>query len=199
LIYQRRYDEAAPLLERALDIQQQVYGRMHPQVAIALNQVGVLELRRKRFDAALADFKRMAEINRSAYGDRHMLVGVALVNVGEVYFEENQLAEAEKYFRESLGRFVEQLPAGHQNIAIAQVKLGKTLVMEHRYREAEGYLLPGYASLSKMKPPPVERVQSTLKDLVTVYEALREQAKVEQYRGELAATSINIASTEHGK
>ena len=60
LVYQGKYDDAAPYLERALEIQEHVYGKAHPQVAIALNQVGVLELRRKHMDAALADFLRVA-------------------------------------------------------------------------------------------------------------------------------------------
>jgi eukaryotic-like serine/threonine-protein kinase len=190
LIYQGKYDEAAPFLDRALEIQEQVYGKIHPQVAIALNQVGVLELRRKHMDAALADFMRMADINRAAYGDRHYLVGVALINVGEVYFEENKLPEAEKYFQATLDRFVDQLPKGHPNIAIAQVKLGKTLVLEHRYQDAESHLVSGYETLSKMKPPPVDRIESTRKDLIIVYEALHERAKEDEYRGSTAG-SVN--------
>ncbi|MGA3225121.1 MAG: serine/threonine-protein kinase [Acidobacteriaceae bacterium] len=190
LVYQGKYDEAAPFLERALAIQEQVYGKTHPQVAIALNQVGVLELRRKRMDAALADFMRMAGINRVAYGDRHYLVGVALINVGEVYFEEHKLPEAEKYFRETLDRFVAQLPKGHPNIAIAQVKLGKTLVLEHQYRDAETYLVSGYETLIKMNPPPADRIESTRKDLMTVYDALHEPAKEEQYRGKTTPASM---------
>jgi Tetratricopeptide repeat len=105
-----------------------------------------------------------------------------LINVAEVYFEENKLPEAEKFFRETLDRFLTQLPEGHKNIAIAQVKLGKTLVLERRYRDAESYLVSGYQSLSKLKPPPVDRIESTRKDLMTVYEALHEPAREDQYR-----------------
>jgi serine/threonine-protein kinase len=190
LVYQGKYDEAAPFLERALEIQEQVYGKMHPQVAIALNQVGVLELRRKHMDAALADFMRMADINRAAYGDRHYLVGVALINVAEVYFEENKLPEAEKYFRETLDRFVDQLPKGHPNIAITQVKLGKTLVLEHRYQDAESYLVSGYETLTQVKPPPVDRIESTRKDLITVYVALHEPAKADEYREKMTTAAM---------
>ena len=194
LVYQGKYDEAAPFIERALEIQEQVYGKMHPQVAIALNQVGVLELRRKHMDAALRAFMRMADINRAVYGDGHYLVGVALINVGEVYLEENNLPDAEQYFRQALDRFVAQLPAGHMNIAIAQVKLGKTLVLERRYRDAESFLESGYETLSKMKPPPVDRIESTRKDLMTVYEALHERAKEDQYRAQATAAPTNVRS-----
>lgn len=192
LVYQGKYDEAAPLLKRALDIQEQVYGAMHPQVAIALNQLGVLELRRKNFKLALADFTRMADINRATYGPSHYLVGVALINIAEAYFEDNKLSEAESNFRKSLQLFSQQLPAGHPNIAVAQVKLGKTLVLEHRYGEAETYLLSGYAVLSKMSPPPAERIESTLKDLVTAYDGLHDSEKADRYRVELGR-AVNSA------
>lgn len=194
LVYQGKYDEAAPFIVRALEIQEQIYGKTHPQVAIALNQLGLLELRRKHMDAALADFMRMADINRAAYGDRHYLVGVALINVGEVYFEENDFPAAEKYFRATLDRFVEQLPKGHPNIAIAQVKLGKTLVLERRYQDAENYLVSGYKTLIKMSPPPVDRIESTRKDLIAVYEGLHEPAKADEYRGKVATASVNAAA-----
>jgi eukaryotic-like serine/threonine-protein kinase len=194
LLYQGKYDQAAPFIERALEIQEQVYGKMHPQVAIALNEVGVLELRRKHMDAALRAFMRMADINRTVYGDRHYLVGIALINVAEVYFEENNLPEAEEYFRQTLDRFIAQLPAGHVNIAIAQVKLGKTLVLERRYRDAESLLESGYQILSKMKPPPVDRMESTRKDLMTVYEALHERAKEVRYRAQATAAPTNVRS-----
>jgi hypothetical protein len=113
-----------------------------------------------------------------------------LINVGEVYFEEHKLPEAEKYFRETLDRFVAQLPKGHPNIAIAQVKLGKTLVLEHHYRDAETYLVSGYETLIKMNPPPADRIESTRKDLMTVYDALHEPAKEEQYRGKTTPASM---------
>lgn len=188
LMYQHKYNEATPFVQCALEIQEQVYNKMHPQVAIALNQAGVLELRLKHMDAALADFMRMADINRAAYGDQHYLVDVALINVGEVYFEENRFPEAEHYFRETLNRFAAQLPADHPNTAIAQSKLGKTLVLEKKYRDAEPYLVAAYATFSKVKPSQADRLEGTRKDLITVYEALDERAKESPYRTDAART-----------
>jgi hypothetical protein len=49
-------DEAAPLIQKSLEIQEEFYGESHPKVAMALNIAGVLEQRRGRYDAAERDF-----------------------------------------------------------------------------------------------------------------------------------------------
>ena len=47
MVYQGRYDEAAPALQEALAIQERVFGKVHPQVAMGVEVLGLLELRRR--------------------------------------------------------------------------------------------------------------------------------------------------------
>jgi eukaryotic-like serine/threonine-protein kinase len=187
LVYQHRYDEAAPLLERALAIQERIFGKRHPQVAQGLNTLGLLELKRGRMREAEADFTRMADINRSVYGDRHYLVAVALMNLGQVHLEEKNYIQAERFYREALDRMKESLPSGHPSTAIAEIQLGHILVLERRYKEAESHLLAGYQAMIAQPSPQASRLQSARKDLVSVYEAMRQPDQAAKFRAELAA------------
>ena len=191
LIYQGRYDEAAPVLQQALAIQERIFGKVHPQVAMGLNILAMMELRRSHLSDAQKDFTRMAEINRSVYGDRHYLVGIAYLNLGEVYLQEKDNARAEQSYREALSRFTEKLPPEHANTAITQVRLGHVLVLEGQYAEAEGHLLAGYAVLTKQPGPQAARLQNARKDLVAVYEALKQPDKAGTYRTAMAAAQAD--------
>jgi serine/threonine protein kinase/tetratricopeptide (TPR) repeat protein len=182
LIYEGKYDDAASVLKEALAIQERLFGKVHAQVAMGLNVLGMLELRRGNLSDAEKDFTRMADINRTVYDDRHYLVGIALLGLGEVYLGQNNNAKAERSYREALARFTEKLPANHPNTAVARIRLGHTLVLEGQFKEAEGQLLAGYAVLEKQPGQQAARVQIARKDLVAVYEALKEPKKAEKFR-----------------
>jgi serine/threonine-protein kinase len=182
LLYQNRLEEAYPFVQKSLAIQEEVFGKLHPRVAMALSVAGVLEQRLGHFDAAESDFLRMAAIHRATYGDRYSLVGVAMLDLGQVYIDEKKYTQAHTYLQGALDRFLEKLPADHPYTAIARQKLGASLVLEHKYREAEQPLLAAYQAFSKQTPQPADRIASTRKDLVDVYEHLHEEGKASAYR-----------------
>ena len=68
---QQRLDEAAAVLQRAVAIQERVFGPAHPRVASAVNDLGAVALRRGNYDEAEAAFRRMSDIYRSVYGTKH--------------------------------------------------------------------------------------------------------------------------------
>jgi hypothetical protein len=41
-----------------------------------------------------------------------------------------------------------------------------------------------------VKPPPVDRIESTRKDLITVYVALHEPAKADEYREKMTTAAM---------
>jgi len=59
--------------------------------------------------------------------------------------------------------------------------------LEHKYREAEQPLLAAYRAFSKQTPQPADRIASTCKDLVDVYDHMHEEGKASIYR--IASTS----------
>jgi serine/threonine-protein kinase len=185
LVFQKRYDEAVNLVEQALAIQERVYGPTHPKVANVLNELGTVALQREKFAEAAARFSRMAEIYKSAYGERHYLYGLALSNLASVYLAEKDYGRAERMFRQVIACYAATLSPTHQFRAIAEIKLGRALTGEKRYAEAESETLAGYNMLLKQTSPAVSWLQSARKDLVTIYEALREPEKAARFKAEI--------------
>ncbi|HSU14612.1 serine/threonine-protein kinase [Longimicrobium sp.] len=188
LVYQGRprAAEARTLLERALRIQERVYGPDHPRVASALNDLGHLAVADSDYAAAETDFTRMAAIYRHAYGNGHQMLGIAESNLAGVEMETGRLARAEARFRGVVALFTRAQGSTHLNTGIARIKLGRTLARERRWAQAERELAAGYGIVAAQSEPGVSWLQAARRDLVTVYDSLRQPAMAARFRRELA-------------
>jgi serine/threonine-protein kinase len=182
-------EEAAVVMREALGIQERVFGPVHPRVASALNELGLIALREKRLGEAEASFRRMADIYKIIYNDNHYYIGIALSNLAGVHQERREYARAEALFREALRRYAETLAAEHQLVGIAHVRLGRALLLQRRFREAEQESLAGYGILMKQTSPPARWLNDARADLVACYEALNQPARAAQIRAELAGAN----------
>ncbi|MGZ8491593.1 MAG: tetratricopeptide repeat protein, partial [Gemmatirosa sp.] len=187
LVYQARYDEASPLLERAVAVQARVYGPSHPRVASLLNELGNVALKRGQLDAAEANFGRMRDIYRAVHGDRHYLIGIAVSNLGGVQLERKQYVRAESLYRDAVARFTAAQSADHLNTGIGRIKLGRALARQGRWTEAERETLGGYQILVTQTDPAVSFLQAARRDLIAVYDTTGQREKAARFRAELAA------------
>jgi serine/threonine-protein kinase len=187
LVYQKKFDEAVPLLERALGIQERVHGPAHPRVASALNDLGSVALQQKRLDEAEGRFRRMLDIYRAVYGEGHYLPAVALSNLASVLTEKADYTNAERLYGEAIALFVRTQSPTHLNVGIGRVKLGRVLLRLKRFPEAEREVLAGYEILKAQASPSVSWLKSARQDLVEVYEALGNREAADRYRRELQA------------
>ena len=187
-------DEAARLFQRALAIRERVFGKMHPQVASTLNELGGVALARGRFGEAVAMAQRVLTIYRTAYGRRHRFTGVGVANLASVYMAQEQYARAEPLFREAIGIFTETQGAEDLNTGIARIKLGRTLLRRHRYAEAVRETLAGYKILTQQTDPRVSWLVDARTDLVAAYDSLGQPEKAAKFRAELADTASKAVS-----
>lgn len=187
LTLQGREAEAEPLLKQALAALESAYREPNPRVALTLGELGKVAKALGRLNEAEADFKRAAAIYQSVYGDQHRTTAAALFNLASVYSAKKQYPQAEKLLRDVIQRLVRAVPAGSLNVGIARVSLGDVLCAEKRYQEAEGELLAGYEIVAKQPSPQVTWLTSARKDLVQVYDALKQPKKAAKFRAESAA------------
>ena len=170
------------MLQQSLAIQERVYGPVHQRVAVALNELGLLAVKRGKLDEAEARFRRAVDIDRAVYGGRHQSVALETANLASVYLQKDQYALAEQLFREAIACYQLTLPPGHLNIGIAELKLGRTLLREHRYSEAEPHFLAGYEIVGKQTSPAISWLQTARQDLVTLYDESGHPEKADRFR-----------------
>ena len=182
-------DEAARLFEQALVIRERVFGKVHPQVASTLNEMGGVALARNRFAEAEVLARRVLAIYRTVYGGKHAFTGVGVSNLASVYVAQQQYARAEPLYREAIEIFTESQGAEHLNTGIARIKLGRTLLRQRRYAEAVRETLAGYEILAKRTDRGVSWLVDARKDLVVAYDSLGQPEQAAKFRAELADTA----------
>ena len=182
-------DEAARLFEQALVIRERVFGKVHPQVASTLNEMGGVALARNRFAEAEVLARRVLAIYRTVYGGKHAFTGVGVSNLASVYVAQQQYARAEPLYREAIEIFTESQGAEHLNTGIARIKLGRTLLRQRRYAEAVRETLAGYQILTKQTDPGVSWLVNAREDLVAAYDSLGQPDKAAKFRTEFADTA----------
>ena len=107
------YDDAEPLLRRALDINEQAFGTEHHSVAIRLNNLALLLQATDRPAEAEPLIRRALGIAEKALGTEHPKVAIALNNLAQLLQATGRLAEAEPLMRRALEIWERSLPPGH--------------------------------------------------------------------------------------
>jgi len=76
------YREAEPLLKQALEIFRKIYGKYHPDVATALNNLADLYKEEGKYDEAEPLLKQSFEIFRKIYGENDSRVASIFFGLG---------------------------------------------------------------------------------------------------------------------
>ncbi|MEM1206202.1 MAG: serine/threonine-protein kinase [Acidobacteriota bacterium] len=82
-----RFDDAGPLLERALSIRRRTSEPGHPAVAGVLDQLGRLDLARSDYRSALVHHHEALKLHRRHHGEDHLSVADSYLGLGNAYYE----------------------------------------------------------------------------------------------------------------
>ena len=125
---------AIPLMQRALAMQRELRGsEPHPDLAEALNDMGMLLYRKGDHDGAERFYRESLAMNRRLLGDKHPEIANGLENVAMSLQDKGDLAGAEALYRQSLEMRRELLGENHPmvgrtllNLALLRYDLGAT-------------------------------------------------------------------------
>jgi tetratricopeptide (TPR) repeat protein len=127
LLVKADYDEAEPLLRRALQIDEDSYGQDHPAVARDLNNLAVLLQNNNRLAEAEPMYRRALQIDEASYGQNHPHVARDLNNLAGLLQTTNRLADAEPLMRRAFVIFLSSLGVDHPNSQTVLGNYGKIL------------------------------------------------------------------------
>jgi tetratricopeptide (TPR) repeat protein len=100
-----QHAQAEPLMRRALEIDEQSYGKEHPQVAIPLSNLGEILRMLNRLDEAEPLLRRALQIDIDALGEDHPDVAIDGYKLALVEHGKNNTAEAWRLLEHSLAVF----------------------------------------------------------------------------------------------
>lgn len=120
---QHRFKAAEHYIREALIILEKTTGPDHPDFAMSLNNLGVVEAARKHPAGAEALLTRALSIREAQFGSEHPLVASTLLSLSWVFLEQKRYAEADRVCRRSIEVMSRFLPANHPDLIKARIVL----------------------------------------------------------------------------
>ena len=144
------YDSAAAILEKALSIRRELFGRDHPDVAESMTNLGQVLYDKSDFAAAEPLYREGLEIRRKIFGREHAKVAESLNGLGTLLDAKGEDEEAEALWREALAMRRKLFGGEHRDVAESQDNLGWMLYQKGEYEESERLLREALATHKKV-------------------------------------------------
>jgi len=214
LYQQGRYEEAIPLAERALAIQEKAFGPEHLEIATSLNNLAALYWTRGNYARAEPLYKRALAIQEKVFGPEHPAVAESLNNLGVLYWSQGDHARAEPLYKRALAIREKILGLEHPDVGQSLNNLALLYLSKSDYARAEPLLKRALAIREKVHGPEHPELANSLNSLAGLYnergdyvraEALYERALTirEQVFGpehpEVAQSLNNLAALHRDK
>jgi tetratricopeptide (TPR) repeat protein len=124
------YGKAEAMHWEGLKLAKEVYGQQHPEVASALDNVGVVLYRQGKQAEAEALEREVLAMRINTLGKDHPQVAMSLLNLAAFLQAEGKLAEAETVSRQALDANRKAFGNEHQYVTTALNNLGCVLCLE---------------------------------------------------------------------
>jgi tetratricopeptide (TPR) repeat protein len=147
------YDQAKPLFERALGIDQQAFGPDHPDTAASLNNLAVLLENVGDLQGSRPLKERALAIYEKALGPDHPHTATTLDNLGSVLESQGDFAGARPYLERALAVREKALGPDHPDTALSLNNLGHLLKMRGDLAEARLHFERALAIREKVLEP----------------------------------------------
>jgi CHAT domain-containing protein/Tfp pilus assembly protein PilF len=174
-----KYDEAIPLVERALEIRKKLLGPDHRDVAAAI--LGRANLYRDKSEYAKAEplYRQALNILEKALGPDHPDVARAINNLAIFYWYKGDYASAESLCQRALGVWERALGLDHPEAALTFNNLAITYYRKGQYEKAGQFFQRALDIWEKALGPEHTNVLRTLNNLAALYHERGEYAKAE--------------------
>ena len=131
-----RYDEARPLIRRAIAWDSSQDGAKSPDVARDLEALGLLEQFADDLDSSRRSYSQALAIRTAAQGRLHPKVSEDLNQLGTVAYLQQDPGSAEQYWRRSLELDQRVLGPAHPDLAATLNNLARVMIEQRKFREA---------------------------------------------------------------
>ena len=133
------YDRAIELYRQVLAIYRKQLGADHPDVAVALNNIGRACGRKGQYDKAIMYYEQSLAIYRKKLGNNHPNVATVLNNIGTAYQNKGFHDKAIKYYEQALAILRKKLGEDHPDTAMTLNNIGAVYARKGSYDKAIEY------------------------------------------------------------
>src|SRR6266498_2774595 len=174
-----KYDEAIPLIARALEIRERILGPDHRDVASTINVLANLYYYKGDYAKAEPLYQRALDIREKALGPEHPQVASSLNNLANLYIDRGAYVKAEPLHQRALGIREKSLGPEHPDVAESLNNLGIIYSIRGEYAKAEPLYQRALTIREKAEGPEHPNVADVLNNLADLFRYRGEYAKAE--------------------
>jgi CHAT domain-containing protein len=141
LIDMGRYDGAIQTAKEILATREALVGKMHPEYALNLNQLGIIYATIGRYEEAEPILTEVSQIIEKTMGTENNNYASPIINLAAIYVDTRRYAEAEALSLKAKEIIEKTLGADHPYVAETTNNLGVICWKQQRYDEAAQYYL----------------------------------------------------------
>jgi tetratricopeptide (TPR) repeat protein len=173
------YEQAKPMLEKALKLKKSIYGDDNLGVADTLHNLGIIYDDQGKYEEAASFFRQSLDIRSHKLGPDDPEVARSLNSLAIVYWNQEKYAEAEPLFERSLAIKEKALGPDHPDLANTLINLGILKHTQRKYEEAEAFFRRALAISEKKLGPEHPDLGTILNNLAALYEDQGRRAEAE--------------------
>ncbi len=191
------YDDARPLLERALTRYREVWGPTHERTALGLSELAGLLIDVGELDEAERLLREALAIDRRLDSDDPSGVVRRLNNLASVLWNKGAYAEAEPLYRDALAVRRRLHDGPHPDVALSLNNLASVLQDLGAYAEAESLYREALAMWRQLHGDEHPYIAGTLGNLAGLLVERRAYAEAEPLLREVLAMWRRLLGDEH--
>lgn len=137
--FDEKNNDSFSYYEKALKIRRNVFGEIHREIAMTLNNMGLWYYSHNNLDSAIVYIKKALDINTSLSGDTHPDIATRYNNIGMIYDKKGDSAKAIDYYLRATAVLQKLYGERSPNIANTYSNLGLAYHNSGNYYEAIKY------------------------------------------------------------
>ena len=130
------YGKALEYHSKALTIEESIFEKNHPKVALSNNGIGYVYFHQGNYDKALEYYNRALTIQKSIFGENHPDVAQSYNNIGAVYEELGNYSMALDYYTQALISYNYSLGESYPELAMCYSNIGGAYSHQGDYNKA---------------------------------------------------------------
>jgi tetratricopeptide (TPR) repeat protein len=191
------YSGAKEYYEKALVIDEKVYGKEHPNVARDLNNLGSAYWNLGDHRKAISYYEQALAIVRKTYGEQHPYVASTLNNLGGAYNSLGEFRKAISYYEQALAIDEKVLGKEHPDVAIRLNNLGAAYDDLGDHRKAISYYEQALTIDEKVYGKEHPDVARDFNNLGAAYFVMGRKDKAKSYFQNAYAIKLKFFGKDH--
>ena len=193
-----QHDQAKEFYEKALNIQNKLYGEEHGAVAASYNNLGVVCRNIGEHHQAKEFYEKALNIQIKLYGEKHGAVATSYNNLGVVYRNIEEHYQAKAFHEKALNIQIKLYGEEHGDVAASYNNLGVFCRNFGQHHQAKEFYEKALNIQIKLYGEEHGDVAKSYKNLAVVYRNIGQHDQAKEFHEKALNIQIKLYGEEHG-